>query len=127
MFRHPTTGQPMKATLWLHMRYFFLTEEKALGLIAAVCFMMMLTLSVFFGYHCNLAWKNMTTNETYKKPALISEVKSHVRIFDELIRECNDWEEKETEMPRIILDGETLPAKPNQRKKALEKKVTGHM
>ena len=83
----------MAATMWLHMRYFFLTEEKALGLIAAICFMMMFTLALFFGYHCNLAWKNMTTNETYKKPSQISENKSNIRILDMLIKECKDWKE----------------------------------
>ena len=110
----------MKATLSLHLRYFFLTEEKELGLIAAVCFVMGLTLAVFFAYHCNLAWKNMTTNESYKRPAEIRQKMTEVRIFDSLIKECDDWKEHDEDMPRTRVDDVMLPAKSNERRKWLE-------
>lgn len=44
-----------------------------------------------------------------------------------LIKECDDWEEKDEDMPRIILDDKPLPSKKNQRHKYLEKKVVDNM
>lgn len=60
----------------MHLRYFFLNEEKNFGVIVVICAVMGFVLIFFFGYHLNLATSNTTCNEDYKK----SDVKATVKL-----------------------------------------------
>lgn len=79
VFYHPGTRTPMDATIYLHCRYFFFTEEKALGSILIIAVFFMALLIGFLLYHFNFAVKNMTTNEAYKRPTMGMDVKAMLK------------------------------------------------
>ena len=108
--------------MWLHCRYYFLSEEKALGTILSICIVMMFVLTGFLLYHFNFAVKNMTTNEAYKIPALRMDIFETTKILDERIKNCHDWKGIEKDMPSGSLGGLPLPENRKERLKYLEEK-----
>lgn len=67
MFYNKVTGQKVKPSMTIHLKYFFMTEERNFGVILVICMVMGEVLMVFLGYHLNLAYNNKTTNESFKR------------------------------------------------------------
>ena len=80
MFYHPNSSEALEATLFLHFRYFFFTEEKGMGLVAGVSVIMFFVLTWFLNYHLNFVSQNMTTNESYKRSSMIVEIKCKMSV-----------------------------------------------
>ena len=59
-----------------------------------ICIVMSFVLSLFFGYHVNLAWKNETTNESMKKKDFQSSLNRELSIIRALILETSEWPPK---------------------------------
>lgn len=78
----------------MHIRYFFINQEKWFGLVVIICIVMSVVLALFFGYHVNLAWNNETTNESMKKKDFKSSLARETSIIKALITETDDWEPK---------------------------------
>ena len=66
-FINENTGVISEATIKLHLKNFFMTEEKLLGLVTIMCPIIAIVLFSFLIYHINLALNNTTTNESHKK------------------------------------------------------------
>jgi hypothetical protein len=52
---------------------------------------MSFVLSLFFGYHVNLAWNNETTNESMKKKDFKASLEREFSIVKALIKETDEW------------------------------------
>ena len=70
VFVNTVTGERAAPTLWTHVKFFFLNEERHLGVVVSICAIITPVLCGFFGYHLRLAWNNETTNESYKRDAI---------------------------------------------------------
>ena len=57
----------VKPSFIMFLKYFFLNEEKFLGLIIIISIVMFVMLVMFFSYHLSLATANETTNESFKR------------------------------------------------------------
>lgn len=66
-FINKRTGVLQDATLIMHLKFFFLNEERKFGVVVVICIVMGVCLLVFFLYHLDLALSNMTTNESFKR------------------------------------------------------------
>ena len=119
MFYNKETGEQFKPTMWLHFRFFFFNEERHFGVICIICAVMGVVLFFFFGYHFNLAMKNMTTNEEVKRSIENEKLDHQLKTVDSLIKEVNDWEPEPTNyskaMPRLKVDGVEMPEKKGAR------------
>ena len=71
IFVDKKTGKHHAPTIYYHFRYFFLFEEKGLGVMVIICAVMVICLIIFLGYHLNLAVRNETTNENIKREELL--------------------------------------------------------
>ena len=67
MFQNKLTGEKFKPTWTIHLKYFFLAEERYFGIVLVICFIMFWVLGGFLFYHLRLARNNMTTNESFKR------------------------------------------------------------
>lgn len=67
MFQNLKTGEKLKPTWSIHLKYFFLSEERNFGIVLLICMVMFFVLSGFLWYHLSLAKSNMTTNESFKR------------------------------------------------------------
>ena len=74
-FVNTKTGERYEATLLMHLKYFFLNEERHFGIVVCICTIITPVLIGFFGYHLRLAWKNETTNESYKRESFTNQLK----------------------------------------------------
>ena len=75
----------------MHLRYFFLNEEKNFGVIAVICAVMAVVLIFFFGYHLGLATSNTTCNEDYKKEEFRQTLKLQKQTLERLLKEVEDF------------------------------------
>ena len=80
----------------MHAKYFFINQEKWFGLIVIICIVMSFVLLCFFLYHVNLAWKNETTNENFKRKNCDCNIKRELSIVRALIQETDEWQPKST-------------------------------
>mgnify|MGYP000920392714 CR=1 FL=1 len=80
-FVNTRTNQPMEYNMKMHMKFFFIQEEKNFGMVILICIIMSVILTCFLGYHLRLAWNNMTTNESAKKDQCRSQLKREERIL----------------------------------------------
>ena len=116
MFQNRKTGEKFKPTLSIHLKYFFLAEERYFGIVLVICVVMAVVLTCFLGYHLRLARSNQTTNESFKRDEFKHALQYEKKVLKELIKECEDWVPKkledgteETIMPPIRVDGELMP------------------
>lgn len=66
-FKHNVTGEIIEPTASLLAKFFFLNEERHLGVVIIICGFMIIALGIFLFYHLYiLAWNNQTTNEAFK-------------------------------------------------------------
>ena len=70
-------------------------------------------LAGFFSYHLRLAWKNRTTNESFKEADYKYSLEREESLLKALIIEAEEWQppqdEKDALMQGIAIDGESLP------------------
>jgi uncharacterized membrane protein len=53
-----------------------------------ICIVMVICLVIFLGYHINLAVRNETTNESFKREELLSNIETERKTMNDLIQEC---------------------------------------
>lgn len=58
MFKNMRTGETVQPTLKVHLKYFFLSQERHFGIILVICIVMFFVLSGFLIYHLRLAKSN---------------------------------------------------------------------
>lgn len=68
-FMNKRTGKIEAPTFFMHLKYFFLNEQRHFCVVVLICIVMTVALFVFLGYHLDLARHNMTTNESFKHAA----------------------------------------------------------
>lgn len=85
VFVDKKTGKSHAPTLMSHFKYFFLYEEKGLGVMVIICFVMVICLIIFLGYHLNLAIRNETTNESFKREELLYNNQTERKTMNDLI------------------------------------------
>jgi len=85
IFVDKKTGKSHAPTLMSHFKYFFLYEEKGLGIMVIICFVMVICLIIFLGYHLNLAIRNETTNESFKREELLYNIQTERKTMNDLI------------------------------------------
>ena len=85
IFVDKKTGKSHAPTLMSHFKYFFLYEEKGLGIMVIICVVMVICLIIFLGYHLNLAIRNETTNESFKREELLYNNQTERKTMNDLI------------------------------------------
>lgn len=97
MFKNMRTGEQVKPTLGVHLRYFFLSQERHFGIVLIICILMFFVLSGFLIYHLRLAKSNQTTNESFKRHDFNMALKHEHKVLKDLIEECKNHEPKKGE------------------------------
>lgn len=113
----------------MHLKYFFLNEQRLFGLVIIICIAMFIALSVFFVYHLRLVWNNTTTNESFKKDEFNHRLEREYGIIMSLIKETEDWMPKSNEpqdqkMPSLSVDSVMMPEFKTPRLKKLNEYLT---
>lgn len=85
------TGEAVGYNLRLHIRYFVTTQEKPFSIVVIICIVMANILLGFLGYHLCLAYRNHTTNETYKRDHFVYVINREKRIIDLIVKKTEDW------------------------------------
>ena len=91
-FINKATGEYIDPSLIMHLKYFFLFEQKMFGAVIIICVVMSAALGAFFVYHCKLAIDNMTTNESFKRTDCEKKYDFEDKTLQELIDECESWQ-----------------------------------
>ena len=91
MFKNMRTGEMVKPTLSVQLKYFFLGQERHFGVIFIICILMFFVLSGFLVYHLRLARSNQTTNESFKRYDFNYALKHEHKVLKELIEECEKF------------------------------------
>ena len=111
VFVNTVTGERAAPTLWTHVKFFFLNEERHLGVVVSICAIITPVLCGFFGYHLRLAWNNETTNESYKREAVRAGIQFQLDTLGAMTKKIEDWEpeKKGDQLPQLRVDGEDMP------------------
>lgn len=91
MFQNKLTGEKFKPTLSIHLKYFFLAEERYFGIVLVICIIMFWVLGGFLFYHLRMAKSNMTTNEQFKRDEFNYALSHERRVLKDLFKEAEDW------------------------------------
>ena len=120
-FYNQATGEKFEPTFLMHLRYFFLNEEKNFGIVVVICAVMAVVLIFFFGYHLGLATRNETCNENYKRDEFNQTLKMQKQTLERLLKEVEEWKpdpnDKKAELPPLKIDGELMPTSKSARLK----------
>mmetsp|Transcript_5440 Transcript_5440/g.9179 ORF Transcript_5440/g.9179 Transcript_5440/m.9179 type:complete len:148 (+) Transcript_5440:996-1439(+) len=119
-FINSVTKQIIQPSFLMHVKYFFLNQERSLGVVIIICFVMCLMLIGFLGYHLGLVRMNQTTNESFKHDECFELLKREMKIIEQLILECQTWQPPGPDadqqlMPPIKVDNVPMPLKKESR------------
>jgi hypothetical protein len=84
-FYSPSSGTTVGATPVVVLQYLVVHEGAVCGVLA-LCFVMAVVLAGFLLYHLRLAWRNTTTNETFKWSA----VRAHAKLARNQARRAHE-------------------------------------
>ena len=84
-FYSPSSGTTVGATPVVVLQYLVVHEGAVCGVLA-LCFVMAVVLAGFLLYHLRLAWRNTTTNETFKWSA----VRAHAKLARDHARRAHE-------------------------------------
>jgi hypothetical protein len=90
-FINKKTGGYHESSLLMHLKYFFLYEQRMFGCVVIICVVMSIALSIFFIYHINLARNNETTNESFKRGDMSENLKFEAETVQSLLDEATEW------------------------------------
>ena len=124
-FYNKATGEYVSSTLTMHLKFFFLNEQRVFGTVIIICIAMFFALSVFLVYHLRLVMANTTTNESFKKDDYNQRLDREFRIITELTKETEDWKPKSNDpkdqvMPILNIDNIKMPDYKNARLKKMK-------
>lgn len=125
MFVSHITGEEYAPTKLMHFKYLFLIKHPMYFCVVCITFAVIFIIIFFIMWHLDMASKNETTNEQFKRKDTNRHIKQEREVLSGLVRECEAWQEKnedgsDKDMVGITIDGNRVPSNKYERIKRLK-------